>query len=186
MSHTSKYAVTICANQLLSLRTVVLLSVFTLADIVAGLLNGLYLKGVLSSRFFRLARDRGFAELIQYGKFGLIILMLIAWNRVRASRLITAWVILFAVMLADDASGLHEAIGGGLMRIVEFPSFEGVRMKDIAEAMAFALMEGTACVYVVVRYSQAPPRHACLLTRLGLRHAAAGSGRPAIGHSSLP
>lgn len=82
--------------------------------------------------------------------------MLIAWNRVRASRLITAWLILFAVMLADDATGLHEAIGGGLMRIGAFTSLEGVCVKDIAEVIAFAMLEGTACVYVVLRYSQAP------------------------------
>ncbi len=143
-------------NKLLRLRTTALLIVFSLADLVAVLLYWFYRKGVLDSRFFRLSRDRGFGELVQYGKLGLIILMLTRWNRVRGAKLLTAWVILFAIILADDAIGLHEEIGGWLMWMIDFPSLEVVRTKDIAEAIVFAMLEGSACIYLIFRYFQAP------------------------------
>jgi hypothetical protein len=143
-------------NALLRLRTAALLAAFTLADLLAGFLNALHEKGHLPSRFFRLARDRGFAELIQYGKFVLVILMLMQWNRRRRSTLLAAWVLLFSVMLVDDAVGLHEAIGGALMRVIEIPDWGGVRIKDLAEFGSFAFVEGSVCLYVLFRHIQAP------------------------------
>jgi len=143
-------------DKFLNCRTYVLICLFSLADLLAIFLDALHCKGVLESRFFRLARDRGFAELIQYGKFGLIILMLIRWSRVRQSRLLAAWCLLFCVLLADDSLGLHEAIGGLFMQVLPFPSIEGIRVKDMAEGLAFLLLEGMACLYVMYHYFRAP------------------------------
>ncbi len=153
-------------NKLHEKNTIVLLAIFILLDLFAILLYWLYTQDILESRFFRLARDRGFSEIIQYFKFGLIIQMLVRWNRIRQSKLIVAWVILFVIMLIDDSLGVHEAVSELLMSFINFPAIEGYRTKDIVEAGAFAVFEGTACLYVVYCFFKAPKDlriHAILL-----------------------
>lgn len=145
-------------NKLIEKNTVILLAIFILLDLFAILLYWFYTQGVLESRFWRLARDRGFSEIIQYLKFGLIILMLVRWNRIRPSKLIVAWVILFVVMLIDDSLGVHEAVSELLMAVINFPEIEGYRTKDIVEAGAFAAFEGTACLYVAFCFLNKAPK----------------------------
>ena len=53
-----------------------------------------------------------------------------------------------SLMLADDSIGIHEELGGLLMRWIPIPSPDGLRAKDLAEAVAFAAVEGTALLVV--------------------------------------
>jgi len=143
-------------QNLINQKTLVLIGVFTVADLLAGFFFLLYTEGILHSRFFRLARDMGFGEIIQYLKFAVIIMMLAAWRRVKPSRLLTAWIILFSVMLADDAIGIHESVGGWLEPSLSEIGWIGARAKDLAEVMVFAALEGSALLYVGYCYLKAP------------------------------
>lgn len=129
---------------------------FVLADLLAALLYGLYLRGILDSRFFHIARDRGFAEIVQYLKFGVLLAVLARWRRRWPARLVTAWFILFAVMLLDDALGIHEEVGGWLLPDPG-AHWRGVRLKDLAEAVAFAALEGSALLWIAVCHLREAP-----------------------------
>lgn len=138
------------------LNPVALLVGFTLADLVAVGLYGLYTRDILTSSFFHIARDRGFGEIVQYLKFGAMIAILARWRREAPSKLVTAWLILFTIMVFDDAIGIHEEVGGWLLTD---PSVHvhGVRLKDLAEAVSFAALEGSAFLYIAFRHFQSPP-----------------------------
>lgn len=145
------------AARLLTVSTFRIVGIFIILDLLAIALFFLYSQEILESRFFKLARDRGFAEIVQYLKFGVIIQVLVVWHRLRPSKLIFAWLILFVIMLSDDAAGIHEAVGKILMTLFSLPEeVNGIRIKDIAEVMSFALFEGIACLYVLYCYFRAP------------------------------
>ena len=133
-----------------------ILGFFVLADALAWLLYGFYTQDILTSRFFHIARDRGFGEIVQYPKFGVMIAVLVRARRQWPSRLVNAWLILFTVMLLDDAIGIHEAIGGWLL---PEPSahWRGLRLKDLAEAAAIAALEGGTFLYMAYCHFREPP-----------------------------
>jgi len=140
-----------------TLHPLVLVGLCTLADACAGLLHWLNEEGVLSSRFFRLARDRGFGEIIQYAKFGLILWMLVTWHRARPARLLKAWIIFFTILLLDDSLGIHEWVGGWIVTDPSLRGLFGVRAKDLAEVVPLIVLEGSALGYVFLQYLKADP-----------------------------
>lgn len=140
-----------------SVKTRRLVAGFLLLDALALVLYGLYRNDILDSRFFHIARDRGFGEIVQYLKFGVVLAVLTAWRRLRPSPLLTAWQWFFLVLLLDDAIGLHEAGGELVLHLVNLPAPEGIRAKDLAEALSLLFLEGPFALYVAFRYLQAPP-----------------------------
>ena len=147
-------------NKILTMETRRLLGLFLILDLLAVFLFLLYTQDILESRFFRLARDRGFAEIVQYLKFGVIIHLLIVWNRARDSRLLSAWILLFVIMLLDDSLGIHEGVGQVLMDHFRLPASlsisADIRTKDLFEAISFLALEGSACLYVAYEFIRAP------------------------------
>jgi hypothetical protein len=133
-----------------------LIAVATLADLLAGALYWLYTQDVLESRFFRLGRDRGCAEIVQYLKLGLVLYMLAALHPARGSPLIRAWIILFVAILLDDSLGIHEAFGELFWIVIGSGEPVTQRAKDLAEAGGFALLEGSICLYILWRHVHAP------------------------------
>lgn len=133
-----------------------LLAFFVAADALAVLLHGFHAQGLLPSRFFHVARDRGFGEIVQYLKFGVLIAVLARWRLRWPSRLVSAWAILFGVMLLDDALGIHEEVGGWLLADPG-AHWRGVRLKDLAEAVSFAALEGTAFLWIAVCHLREAP-----------------------------
>jgi hypothetical protein len=140
-----------------ALHPLALAGLCTLADACAGLLHWLNEEGVLSSRFFRLARDRGFGEIIQYAKFGLILWLLVTWHKATPARVFRAWIILFTLLLLDDALGIHEWLGGLLLSDTSLRGPFGVRAKDLAEVVPLIVLEGSALGYVGLEYLRAEP-----------------------------
>jgi hypothetical protein len=140
-----------------ALHPLVLAGLCTLADLCAGFVHWLNEEGVLSSRFFRLSRDRGFGEIIQYAKCGLILWLLVAWHKAAPARILRAWIILFAILLLDDSIGIHEWGGGLLVSNTGERGPFGVRMKDLAEVVPLVLLEGSALAYVGFEHLRAEP-----------------------------
>ena len=145
-----------CVNRLLALRPWQLLLLFFLLDLIAVFLYWLYTRDILESRFFRLARDRGFAETVQYGKVILVIVMLVKWRQVRPARVLSAWIVLFSVLVLDDCVGIHEEVGKWIEPFWPFPDVDGIRTKDLAEAVSMVALEGTALAYVAWNAFTAP------------------------------
>jgi hypothetical protein len=112
----------------------------------------LHSQGVLESRFFMLGRDRGFFELIEYLKFGSIIYLLKDYWQQSQVMVIKAWMILFIVVLLDNAIGLHEEIGELLITFFTIPYLGLHQRKDVAEIMVFIALEGSALLYVAYHY----------------------------------
>ncbi len=153
--------------KLLQPRTVVVLLLFSLADLVALGLHGLnHEGGWIDSRFFHIARDRGLGEILQYLKMGLVLLVVQRWRRLRPSRVLKAWVLLLAVLLLDDMVGLHEEFGKFLVNGLPFADVGSIRAKDLAEMLSLALVEGLAALWVLVEHFKAAPSVRGLSRRL--------------------
>lgn len=143
--------------RLAQMPTLRLLAYFTVIDLIAIGLYGLYNQDILHSRFFRLAKERGPGEICQYLKFAVMIGLMVQWRKVRPAPVLAAWIVLLSLMLADDAIGIHEELGRILMRLIPFPAPDGMRAKDLAEAVSFAAVEGTALLAVGLCALRAPP-----------------------------
>lgn len=133
-------------------QTITILIFFTILDLIAGFLYWLHTEEILPSRFFNLSRDRGFGEIIQYAKFGFIIYMLHQLFKERLELIYRAWFIFFIALLLDDSLGIHEFIGKILITLIPFDAPGGLRAKDIAEIVGFALIEGVALFYVFLKF----------------------------------
>jgi len=130
--------------------TIKLLLIFLLVDMIAIFCAWLWANDIfLETRFFRLDRDRGFSEIIQYVKTGFVLSILLTAYRATQERVLHAWLILFWVMLVDDAVGLHEELGELFVQWLPIPPVMGIEPSAICEILAFGLMEGTALLYVL-------------------------------------
>ena len=135
--------------------THLLIGLFILLDAVAFICYYFYLNGALDSRFFRLGRDRGLFEVIEYFKFYIIIAVF--WHSWRISRekLMKAWAVFFTVMLIDNAVGIHEELGELLIYLAPIPNLGLARSKDVAELAIIALLVGSSLIWVILQYFQA-------------------------------
>lgn len=147
----------ISMRRLLALPTWQLLLLFSLLDLLAVLLYGLYHRGVLESSFFRLARERGLGETIQYVKQLFVITMLFKWYKMRPARVLSGWIALFILIVVDDSVGIHEEVGKWIEQVWPFPAVEGIRTKDLAELVSIIAFEGLTLLYVCWRFIKAPP-----------------------------
>lgn len=132
--------------------TVSLVIIFVVLDLLGLACAWMYTSDILESRFFRLGRDRGLIEFIEYGKFALIIHMLLELWRSGGEPVVRAWTILFSIMLADNFIGIHEEVGQLIVDNVTLPDVGLKRPKDLAEILVLAALEGTALLYVIYCY----------------------------------
>jgi hypothetical protein len=144
-------------HKLAALHPLVLIGLFTVVDACAVGMHFINEKSEHHSRFFRLARDRGFAEIIQYVKLGVIISLLVTWHKARPARVLKAWIILFTILLLDDSLGIHEWLGGLIVADTGERGPFGVRMKDLAEIVPLIALEGSALLYVGLQFLRADP-----------------------------
>lgn len=137
--------------------TLQLIIIFVVLDAIAVFCAWLFTIDVLDSRFFKLGRDRGLIEIIEYGKFALIIYMLLYAWRETAEPVMRAWMILFSIMLADNLIGIHEEVGELIVNTMTLPDVGLKRPKDLAEIIVLAALEGTALLYVGLCYLRSGP-----------------------------
>ena len=132
--------------------TVNLVIIFVVLDLLALTCAWLYTNDILESRFYRLGRDRGLIEFIEYGKFALIIHMLLELWRRNVEPVVRALIILFSVMLIDNFIGIHEEVGELIVDNFTLPDVGLKRPKDLAEILVLGAVEGTALLYVIYCY----------------------------------
>ena len=142
----------------LLMSTTKLLVIFLIFDLLAILCAWLWSNDIFfESRFFRLDRDRGFSENLQYIKTGIVLVLLTRAFKQLLQPVLKAWLILFWVILVDDVVGVHEEIGELLANTGYIPEMFGIGAQSIAEIVAFAAMEGVALLYVLYTTLKAPP-----------------------------
>ena len=132
--------------------TMRLVIIFVALDLFALMCVFMYNNDILESRFYRLGRDRGLGEFIEYGKYALIIHMLLELWRRNGEPVVRAWMILFSIMLADNFIGIHEEVGQLIVNNIMLPDVGLKRPKDLAEILVLGALEGTALLYVLLCY----------------------------------
>jgi hypothetical protein len=134
--------------------TLQLIFIFIFLDAIVLFCTWLSGIDVLESRFYRLGRDRGIVELVEYGKFAIIIYLLLTAWRNTGQPVFRAWMILFSIMLADNLIGIHEEVGELIITYIELPDVGLRRAKDLAEIIVLVTLEGSAMLYVLFNYIQ--------------------------------
>lgn len=145
-------------RRVLDRHTGVLAATYVALDAIALALYGLWLKGLLSSRFFRFGIDRSYIEWVEYSKILLIIWMLREAGRRTTDPVFRAWQLLFLVMLLDDILGLHESLGEALAHWWLLPGFGPVSPAELGEVVAFFLSEGVVSIWVGIHYLRSGPQ----------------------------
>lgn len=139
-------------DKLIAWPTLSLVVLFVCLDALGGFLYYLFMNDVLESRFFRLGRDRGYFELVEYAKTFLIISIFRRVWLVSKAPVMHAWWILFWVILLDNALELHEQIGGFLTPYFAQIGLLSEHAPFVSELFVFACLEGLALLYVIYAY----------------------------------
>lgn len=113
----------------------------------------------LNGAHYRLDTDRGLAEVFQYIKF-LWLLGCLAFAFAQTRRgVYGAWMLLFAVLLLDDVTQLHETVGLRLAAALGLVGAFGLRPEDFGE-LFFAAGLGALAVALVLATVRAGAREA--------------------------
>ena len=97
------------------------------ADGIGRVLRDLHgYDGLLAHGLMNVETDRGVPELFVYTKTVLIIGLLFAMYARLRQPIYLAWSIIFVIVLIDDATRLHEVLGGDLVDAVGLPALFGV------------------------------------------------------------
>lgn len=103
----------------------------------------------LNAPHYRLDTDRGLAEVFQYIKF-LWLLACLAFAYLQTRRgVFLAWMLVFALLLLDDVSQLHEIAGLRIAEALGFAGAFGLRPEDFGE-IAVAAAIGALAVALVL------------------------------------
>lgn len=99
-------------------------------------------------------KDAGYSEIYQYLKyFWACLLFLVIAVKTRTVPP-TAWAFVFLVLLADDALGLHEQIGGLVALNLHFTPPWGLRLQDIGEVIYALGAALVLCIPLGLAYVQ--------------------------------
>lgn len=130
----------------------VLLGLILLADAGFIFAHLLHKFDIVSHPHFLLTRDRSYSEVFQYIKeFWIACLFLLIALRTRAI-IYVAWSLIFLYLLADDSLGLHESVGGLLVRFFEIPRAFGLRGQDFGELLVTAIAAGILFSFLFIAY----------------------------------
>lgn len=114
-------------------RTLIFLGLLLLADIAFMVGHVMLVEGILSDPLFSVKKDRGYPELFQYAKEGLIALIF-CYLALRHRQLVfLGWAAMFFYLFADDAFLLHEVWAWDLVREFKIRPAMGLRSLDFGE-----------------------------------------------------
>jgi uncharacterized membrane protein len=93
---------------------------------------------LITSDYFSIERERGYAELFQYIKEYWIALILVILAVKWRSLLCLIWSLLFSYLLLDDCIAIHEKLGGLISQQLAFSPAFNLRAKDFGELLVSA------------------------------------------------
>lgn len=109
-----------------------------------------------SSRFFRLGRDRGYFELIEYIKMGIILGVLGFFYKQTKAPIMRAWFWLIAILLIDNILGVHEATGEFIVNLLSpFNTGQLIsnsQIQALGELAVFGLIVGFFFLAIIYHY----------------------------------
>lgn len=110
-----------------------LLLLLLLTDLAFIFIHGVYKMNFLSSPFFSIEKDLGYAEIYQYIKEYWIVLLLFLMALEKRHVIYFSWSILFIYLLFDDAFQIHEIIGYYLIGYLDLQPKFLLRAQDFGE-----------------------------------------------------
>lgn len=134
-----------------------LLLVLLLVDFGFVVLHGLVGLHLISDRAFTLTRDRGYAELFQYGKELTLTVLLAYLGRRERSPLFAVWAVLFGYVLLDDSLTIHERLGAAIATGRGWPPLFGLRSVDLGELVVLGVAGGILLLAMATAYRRAAP-----------------------------
>lgn len=102
-------------------------------------------------------KDAGYSEIYQYLKYFWACLLFIVIAAKTRTTPPTAWAFVFLVLLADDALGLHEQIGGLIALNLHFTPPWGLRTQDIGEVIYALGAALVLCIPLGLAYLRGTP-----------------------------
>ncbi len=113
-------------------------------------------QGFLLNNNYALDQDGGYAEIFQYMKELVVVLMLgfLYWRR--KAFIYLGWGILFLFLLIDDSLQIHENLGETANKLINITHLGGIRGQDIGEITAIAIMGAFLLSFVLVGYLRSP------------------------------
>lgn len=123
------------------------------ADFVFMILHLIYwYTDAVSSDFFSISRERGYAEFFQYIKL-LWLVVLFAGHAIRhKERSYLFWSAVFGYILLDDSMTIHERAGELIRRNLGMSSFLGLRGADYGELIFYAVVLGGLLLCLIPAY----------------------------------
>ena len=124
--------------------------------------------GFLASGRFRVDVDRGFAESFQYLKLLLTTGSLVFLLTKQKALSYSAWAVVFAFALLDDALKIHEEVGRHLVDGLGIPAAFGLRGQDFGELIVWGAFGVVLLGFVLFSYLRAAPAEKAFSRSLAL------------------
>ncbi|WP_299033031.1 hypothetical protein [uncultured Pseudokineococcus sp.] len=102
--------------------------------------------------------DRSYAEVLGYAQLGAAALVLLVGALRHRAALLAGWAALLAVVVVDDAAGLHERGGLALVDALDLPALLGLRPDDLGEMAVWAAYGLPLGLVVLVLHLRSPSR----------------------------
>jgi hypothetical protein len=104
------------------------------------------------SDLFMINVDGGYPEMFQYFKYFVVILITIYLIKKRKRFGYIAWLILFTLLLLDDALQFHETFGTWVSNKLNYSSMLGLRPQDLGELTYVAIFGSILLFFIVFGY----------------------------------
>ena len=131
-----------------------------LALIIVHVVN----RATVDYRFPRIDIELGLGEIYQYGKFAVLVAVMVDVSRRSHTWSPLLWSLVFAYLLVDDALGLHEALGAVFGRALDRPPGE-TSIQILAD---LTIAAGVASIVLIAHRTRALSRRASVILIVGL------------------
>lgn len=140
-----------------------------------------------AGRRWNAQEDRSWAEVLGYVQLGSAAVVLLVGALRRRVALLAGWAALLAVVVVDDATGLHERVGAALVVRLDPPAVLGLRPGDLGELLTWAVYGLVLGLVLLVLHRRSPARarRASWWMALGLVPLVAAAAGLDLLHSAL-
>jgi len=117
---------------------------------------------------FMINNDNGYPEMFQYFKYFIVILILIYFILKKQGIGYIAWLLLFILLLLDDAFRFHESFGTWAVAKFNYSPMFGLRAHDLGELTYVAFFGSILLFFLVFGYLKGNEKYRKINIDLGL------------------
>ncbi len=116
---------------------------------------------VPNNKLLFIEADVSLGEFFQYGKYLILVTLLLITALQKKKWLYASWALLFCYLVMDDSLQIHEQFGAFLSQFLHFHPALALRANDFGELLSLTLTAGTILVLTALAhyYSNKPTRH---------------------------